>query len=353
MKKQKPNASFIILVALFILTQATFAFSGTLFPQGVTEDKAVENNEILAIDDNAELLATNDAETSMDTQELKELAAETLLPVIQNSVLASASKVPETSQTALAAAATETTQAALEAQQAATEPKKEIKPVVRYVNANTLNVRESPSSESKLITTIGRGDKVTYYETEGEWARIITWTDKKGYILAKYLVDSEKDVQKVEKKTTTSTPKKTSTVSRSGSDSAASSEPPSAEAQSLTEQIIEYAKSLQGVKYVHGGYSTKSLDCSGFTKFVFAKFGISLPRSSSAYSGVGTKVSRSDIRAGDILLFDGWGNSTLNHVGIYIGNGQFIHASTTKGKVVIQDLNSYRGTYLGARRVIK
>ena len=67
---------------------------------------------------------------------------------------------------------------------------KTIKPVVKYVNADKLNVREKATKDSKLITSITRGDKVTYYETEGEWARITTWTDKSGYVLAKYLVSS-------------------------------------------------------------------------------------------------------------------------------------------------------------------
>lgn len=352
MKKQKPTASMVILIALFILAQATFALSNTL-PLRATQD---ENTEILSVTDNNETpaadndeaLAANDNDTHADPQELKDLAATTIIPVISYSAMASAPKT-STATIAQVTSNSETSETA----QTDSVPQKEIKPVVRYVNANELNVRESPSSESQLITTIRRGDKVTYYETEGEWARIITWTDKKGYILAKYLVDSEKEVQKVETKTASTNSKKTNTsTSRSSSSTTASSQPPSAEALSLTEQIIEYAKSLQGVKYVHGGYSTSGLDCSGFTKYVFAKFGITVPRSSSAYYSVGTKVSRSDLRAGDILLFDGWGNSTLNHVGIYIGGGYFIHASTTKGKVVIQELNSYRGTYLGARRVI-
>lgn len=327
MKKQKPNASFIILIALFILTQMTFALTNIL-PTRLTQD---ENADNFAASDNGVLEATNDVEEVVDTQELMALAAAPAKQILSLSALASVPKPSTAPQTASVA-------------------QQETKPVVRYVNANSLNVRESPNSESKLITEIERGDKVTYYETEGEWARIITWTDKKGYILAKYLVDTEKDVQKIVASTATS--KKTSNVSRS-SESTASSEPASAEALSLADKVVAYAKTLQGVKYVHGGYSTSGLDCSGLTKYVFAKYGITLPRSSSAYSGIGTKVARSDLMAGDILLFDGWGNKTLNHVGIYIGDGSFIHASTTKGKVVVQNLNAYRGTYLGARRVIK
>lgn len=229
-------------------------------------------------------------------------------------------------------------------------PKPEIKSVVKYVNAGSLNVRKEANSNSELLVKISRGDKVTYYETQGEWARIITWSDKKGYVLAKYLVNSEKDVEKVAAETKTASAK----VSRGTSETTASAEPASAEAQSLAEKIINYAKTLQGVKYVWSGTSTKGVDCSGLTTIVFEKYGIYVPRSSGDYYGFGTKVARSDLRAGDIVLWDiDGGTPDVGHVGIYLGNGTFIHASSSKGKVVIANLATYGEKYMGARRVIK
>jgi cell wall-associated NlpC family hydrolase len=191
-----------------------------------------------------------------------------------------------------------------------------------------------------LITSITRGDKVTYYEIEGEWARITTWTDKNGYVLAKYLVNSADKVEKTQ-------------VSRSTGSKTESSQPLSVEGQTLADKIVAYSKTLLGVPYVWAGYSTKGFDCSGFTKYVFAKFGISLPRSSYAYSSIGTKVSRSELQKGDILLWDTEKNGTVGHVGIYIGDGMFIHASSSKRKVVTRALSTYSEKYLGARRVIK
>ncbi len=218
---------------------------------------------------------------------------------------------------------------------------KTIKPVVKYVNADKLNVREKATKDSKLITSITRGDKVTYYETEGEWARITTWTDKSGYVLAKYLVSSADKVEK--------------TVSRSTSTTAGSgaAQPQSVEGQTLADKIVEYSKKFLGVPYVWGGHSPKGFDCSGFTYYVFAQFGIKLPTSSYAYASLGTKVSRSELQKGDILLWDIDRNGTVGHVGIYIGNGMFIHASSSKGKVVTRSLATYSEKYLGARRVIK
>lgn len=337
MKKLKSvNVSFLILVVLFILSQATFALTGVLTPGSANDKKLVSFAPVNQTIDQqiADVNVAQNAEEN--NSQVQTFAAVEAADSTQEALSQPQSTLVSPAEAAVS-------------QPEATPAPQEIKSVVRYVNADSLNVRSEPTSESQLVASIKRGDKVTYYETQGQWAKIITWKDQKGYILAKYLVDSEKQVEKiVEEKLVASASTETKTVSRQ----AETSEPASAEAQSLAEKIISYAKTLQGVKYVYGGYSSKGLDCSGFTKYVFAKYGVSLPRSSEDYSGIGTKVSRSDLRAGDILLFDGWGNSTLNHVGLYIGGGNFIHASTTKGKVVVQNLASYRGKYLGARRVI-
>ncbi|HOQ75296.1 MAG TPA: SH3 domain-containing protein [Thermoclostridium sp.] len=200
-----------------------------------------------------------------------------------------------------------------------------------YINANTLNVRSGPGTDYEKIETLKRGDKVGYFDEQGEWARVQTPSGKKGYMLMKYLVDSESEVD------------------RSSSLPVASS----STVTSLAQQIVEYSKTLQGVRYKYGGYSTSGMDCSGFVKYVYAHFGIDVPRSSASYANFGQRVSRENLRPSDILLFDtDGGNWDVSHVGIYIGNNMFIHASTTKGKVVITSLSEYPAPYYGARRVI-
>ncbi len=334
MNKPKPlNFSFLILTLLFILSQTAFALSATLS----AEDNVME----------AHLNASKITEPI-----LLNAAQEKAIMFTNQEFIVAMSKVdtdqprPNTNSTEQSIAQAEpiTTPAPTPTP----TPKPEIKGVVRYVNANELNVREEPNAESNKVATIKRGDKVTYYETIGEWARIITWTDKKGYILAKHLVNKEKEVVKVEE------PKKTTTVSRGTTEKTEASKPATEAQLSLAEKIVSYAKSLQGIKYVYGGYSTKGFDCSGFTKYVFAKYNISVPRSSAEYWSFGTKVDRKDLRAGDIVLFDtDGGTADVSHVGIYVGGGNFIHASTSKGKVIVMNLATYKGKYMGARRVIK
>lgn len=338
MKKPKSfNFSLFALTSIFVLSQTVFALSATM-----SGTKAEGNNNLLSQNNSYEYITYDERAKILTPEQLTALASSQTMIALQ----APTETVLSNEQPTLLSASDQVVTLAA----SAPEPKQEIKGVVRYVNANSLNVRKEANSASGLVTTIKRGDKVTYYETIGEWARIITWTDKKGYILAKYLVNSEKDVEKVavEKKP------EVSRSTASTTDNNAGAEPASSEALSLTDKIIAYAKSLQGVKYVYGGYSTKGFDCSGFTKYVFAKYGLSLPRSSSDYLGAGTKVSRANLRAGDIVLWDiDGGSADVGHVGIYLGDGTFIHASSSKGKVVIANLATYREKYMGARRFIK
>ncbi|WP_139990670.1 C40 family peptidase [Paenibacillus paridis] len=110
-----------------------------------------------------------------------------------------------------------------------------------------------------------------------------------------------------------------------------------------------------GSPYKSGGTTAKGFDCSGFTGFVFEKLGIELPRTSSSQAKAGTKVAKADLIPGDLVFFDtvGGNNSTVSHVGIYIGDGKFAHSSSSRG-VVTDKLNSsyYEDRYVTARRVM-
>jgi peptidoglycan DL-endopeptidase CwlO len=109
--------------------------------------------------------------------------------------------------------------------------------------------------------------------------------------------------------------------------------------------VIDIALSYVGVPYKWGGSTPAGFDCSGFTMFVFAKVGVSLPHSSRAQFSYGQPVSRSDLRPGDLVFF----GSPIHHVGIYVGGGNMVHSPNTGSSVRVNSMD--RRDYAGARRV--
>jgi cell wall-associated NlpC family hydrolase len=115
-------------------------------------------------------------------------------------------------------------------------------------------------------------------------------------------------------------------------------------------KVVRFARHFLGIRYSYGGTSPRSgFDCSGFTRFIYAHFGITLPHYSGAQFDRGRRVSRAGLRPGDLLFFDG-----LGHVGMYIGSGLFIHAPHSGTTVSIDSLSGwYSGRYDGARRLLR
>jgi len=218
-----------------------------------------------------------------------------------------------------------------------------------YVSAEGLRVRKGPSTDDEEITSLSKNDKVEIIGQEGNWYKIKI-DGEIGYISAKYISDI----------------KLPETTSRSGSalkdeqsNKVEEEEKESNSEESTTgttgTEVIEYAKQYLGYKYVSGGASPEAgFDCSGFTTYVYKHFGITLNRSSKDQIKNGVAVEKSNLQLGDIVLFNNDANTKIGHVGIYVGNGNFIHASNPSDGVKITTLESgyYAKRYVGARRVI-
>jgi len=116
----------------------------------------------------------------------------------------------------------------------------------------------------------------------------------------------------------------------------------------LGERVVKYAKHLLGVRYAWGGTSpVAGFDCSGLVRYVYGHFGVRLAHSSFAQFGSGFRVARGALKPGDLVFFDG-----LGHVGIYVGNGRFIHAPHSGSRVRIESLGGwYSNGFDGARRL--
>ncbi len=130
-----------------------------------------------------------------------------------------------------------------------------------------------------------------------------------------------------------------------------------ASASVKAEKVIDLAQSLKGkVRYKYGVNNAKTytFDCSSFTKYVFASVGVNLKWGSRSQSQQGKYVSKSSLKAGDLVFFKSSGGSKISHVGIYMGNGKFIHNTIGKNinGVLISNLSDYSSRYVTARRVL-
>ena len=184
---------------------------------------------------------------------------------------------------------------------------------VAIANTDGLNVRQEPNTSSEIVTQVGQGEEMEYVETGADgWVKI-SIDGEEAYVSQEYVT--------VEEKLDTAITMTELLYGQGVSD--------------VRVDLVEYAKQFVGNPYVWGGTSlTKGADCSGFVLAVFKKYGISLSHSSRAQSKEGTKISASELKPGD-LVFYGNGRGSINHVAIYIGGGQVIHASSPKTGIKI------------------
>lgn len=238
-----------------------------------------------------------------------------------------------------------------------------------------VSVRAAASQDSDRVDTIDENTNVIITGADGDYIKVLYGDDyKEGYVINTGLETTGEWVEKDEvhseiirvaeeekaeqealarqqaqkeaeekaaaqAKTSTSTSAKVATPSFSSSGSASGS------------SIINTAMNYLGVPYVWGGSTPSGFDCSGFVQYVFKKNGVSLPRTAASQSGVGTSVSRANLQPGDLVFFSNGGG--ISHVGIYIGNGNMVHAPHTGDVVKVTSINSsyYISHYAGAKRV--
>ena len=204
----------------------------------------------------------------------------------------------------------------------------------KYVATSAgLNLRKGPSTTYSTIQKLSKGSKVTVISSSNGWSKV-KYKNVTGYVSSSYLSS-----------------KKTSATSSAITSNSNSSQSTS------SSKVISYAKKFLGKPYVWGAQGPSTFDCSGFTYYVFKNAAnITLPRVSQDQSTYGTYVSKSNLKVGDLVFFDtnGANDGNVSHVGIYLGNNQFIHASSSKGKVVISNLeNYYLDRFVNGRRILK
>jgi murein DD-endopeptidase / murein LD-carboxypeptidase len=117
-------------------------------------------------------------------------------------------------------------------------------------------------------------------------------------------------------------------------------------------QLDKVVNSALGTAYKTGGTTTNGFDCSGFTRYVYAKLGITLPHQSGSQFKMGTAVEKSELIPGDLVFFNTTGQG-VSHVGVYVGDGKFAHASSSRGVTISKLSDSYYvSRYVGAKRIM-
>lgn len=215
------------------------------------------------------------------------------------------------------------------------------------VNGSSVNVRSGPGTGNAIVGRANLGDSAYIIGINDQWLRVIHG-DSLGYIRSDYV-----DLTEIPYENRASSKEPIFYIDGKSTGTIPSAQALKGKTDGLARQeIVNTAKQYIGVPYVWGGTSPKGFDCSGFVQYVFAKHGVSLPRTSSQQWGVGSPVSRDALRAGDLVFFNTNGQG-VSHVGIYIGNGQFIHASSSRGIMISELSNSYWSPrYVGAKQVL-
>ncbi|CEQ08816.1 SH3-domain-containing protein [[Clostridium] sordellii] len=201
------------------------------------------------------------------------------------------------------------------------------------VTASALNVRSGPSTSNGVIGTVYKGNTVEILENSNGWSKIKTSSGQVGWASSQYL----------------STSGDSSNNGNSGNTSGGETTNPN-----KAQAIINLAKAQLGKPYVWGAEGPNAFDCSGLTYYVYGQNGVSLPRTAREQSNVGTTISQSQLQPGDLIFSSTDGSGRVTHVGIYIGNGQMIHAPQEGDVVKVTNSNSsyWQSTFVTAKRVL-
>ncbi|MBL8060530.1 MAG: C40 family peptidase [Chthonomonas sp.] len=207
------------------------------------------------------------------------------------------------------------------------------------VNGTGVALRSAGATSAGKIASLNKGNVGQVIDRQGDWYRLKFTGGIVGWVSGDLLKNTSKATTPIP---TAAKPKATAPTSVAMTTGLSSS---------AGKSLITTALAQQGVRYVWGGTSRNGFDCSGFVQYVFRQHGVNLPRTSREQATRGTPVSKGALRAGDCLFFVTRGRS-ISHVGIYIGNNRFVHASSGGGRVRVNELSGYYANrFAGARRM--
>lgn len=195
---------------------------------------------------------------------------------------------------------------------------------IAKVSGNSVRLRSDASLSGGVLGYVNAGTQLTVTGVSGEWLKVRASDGKEAYINSDFVRCAD-----------------------TGSAAALNS-------LSTGEQIAATAQNYLGYRYVYGGMSENGFDCSGFVNYVYKLYGYSMSRvAQDIYWNDGIYVDKADLQPGDLVFF-GWSAYSIGHVGMYIGDGNFIHASSSTTGVIITALDSsyYANRFVGAKRIV-
>lgn len=218
---------------------------------------------------------------------------------------------------------------------------------ILYIGSESVNLRKEANTNSEVVTKLSLNTAVDVYAEENGWSKVKV-NGKEGYISSSLLSEKKKETSRSLETPRTKTSENSSENTKTSQEKETTTTVP---VSGKGATVVETAKKYIGCSYVYGASGPSSFDCSGFTSYVFKQHGISLNRTAAGQYSNGVAVSRDQLQPGDLVMF---GKSGINHVGIYIGGGQIVHAANKSRGVTTDTINSgyYNNNYVGARRVM-
>lgn len=207
-----------------------------------------------------------------------------------------------------------------------------------YISVAGVNFREGPDTSANVIKGLDVNTKITIFAENGDWYKVKI-NDVIGYVSKDYISNSKIEVPTSRATEKERKIKKTTSGKTTGQD------------------VADYAKQYLGYNYVYGAESPSTgFDCSGLVWYVYKQFGYNISRTAATQACDGRNIAnKSDLKPGDILIFKDYMNySVIGHVGIYIGNNEFIHANDESTGVIITSLDygKYPERFISGRRIV-
>ena len=189
------------------------------------------------------------------------------------------------------------------------------------IKSDRVNLRSAPDLSSTIITTLPKNTEVTILAHDPTWYKVRLSDNREGWVAGDYVALYSSPLNRGKGYV----------------------------------DLISFAKNFLRANYIYGGATPTGFDCSGFTQYIFSKFGFSLPHNAADQAKIGIPVSKAELLPGDLVFFITENSIIVNHVGIYIGNNQFIHASSALGEVTITSLNThyYQTHFNSAKRIFQ